>query len=118
MCPQLCSNPYSEWILANVTHTFVFIPYRVIDETRNRELRHIRQVYISELVMNLHKVYFESRFVNPEYLAMSLTMVNLVAAKSWSLHKELQESKRLQEFLDQVRLSSLELLKAGKSPLA
>ncbi|KAG0030035.1 hypothetical protein BGZ81_003137 [Podila clonocystis] len=88
------------------------------DEDRNRELRHIRQVYISELVMNLHKVYFESRFVHPEYLAKSLTMVNLVAAKSWSLHKELQESKRLQEFLDQVRLSSLELLKAGKSPLA
>ncbi|KAG0346955.1 hypothetical protein BG005_000443 [Podila minutissima] len=88
------------------------------DEARNRELRHIRQVYISELVMNLQKVYFESRFVHPEYLAKSLTMVNLVAAKSWSLHKELQESKRLQEFLDQVRLSSLELLKTGKSPLA
>ncbi|KAI9239142.1 MAG: nuclear pore protein 84/107 [Podila humilis] len=88
------------------------------DEARNKELLHIRQVYISELVMNLHKVYFESRFVDPAYLGKSLTMVNLVAGTSWSLHKELQESKRLQELLDQVRLSSLELLRAGKSPLA
>lgn len=91
---------------------------RFLDEARNKELRHIRQVYISELVMNLHKVYFESRFIDPAYLGKSLTMVNLVAATSWSLHKELQESKRLQELLDQVRLSSLELLKGGKSPLA
>ncbi|KAG0020851.1 Nucleoporin nup84 [Entomortierella chlamydospora] len=87
------------------------------DEERNQELRRLRQIYISELVMNLHEVYFESRVVVPEYLGKSVEMSNLVASESGvPLYKELQESERLNEFLDRIRLSSIELIKAGQSP--
>ncbi|KAF9209649.1 Nucleoporin nup84 [Haplosporangium sp. Z 27] len=90
------------------------------DEERNQELRHLRQIYISELVMNLHQVYFESRVVIPEYLGKSVGMSNLVASESAGvpLYKELQESERLNEFLDRVRLSSIELIREGQSPFA
>ncbi|KAG0264732.1 Nucleoporin nup84 [Mortierella polycephala] len=90
------------------------------DTVRNMEMRRIRQIYVSELVMNLHQVYFESRVVVPEYLEKSVEMANLVAAEAAAvpLYKELQENKRLQEFLELVRLSSVELVKEGRSPFA
>ncbi|KAI1319933.1 hypothetical protein EDD11_002608 [Mortierella claussenii] len=91
-----------------------------VDATRNQELKRLRQIYISELVMNLHRVYFESRVVIPEYLRKSVDMSNLVASETADvpLYKELQESDRLNEFLDQVRMSSIELVREGKSPFA
>ncbi|KAG0295887.1 Nucleoporin nup84, partial [Dissophora globulifera] len=88
------------------------------DVARNHELKRLRHMYISELVMNLHRVYFESRTVVPGYLEKSVHVSNLVASESAGvpLYKELQESGRLVEFLDQVRVSSMELVKAGRSP--
>ncbi|KAI8597581.1 nuclear pore protein 84/107 [Dissophora ornata] len=90
------------------------------DVVRNKELRRLRQIYISELVMNLHQVYYESRVVVPGYLEKSVSMSNLVASESSGvpLYKELQESDRLEEFLKQVRLSSIELVKEDRSPFA
>ncbi|KAI7828810.1 nuclear pore protein 84/107 [Gamsiella multidivaricata] len=90
------------------------------DTTRNQELRRLRQIYVSELVMNLHKIYYDSRVVIPEYLEKSVDMSNLVASEAAGvpLYKELQESNRLAEFLDHVRLSSLELVREGRSPFA
>jgi len=80
----------------------------------------LRQIYVSELVMNLHQVYYESRSTVPEYLAKSVEMANMVASETTAepLYKELQDASRLQEFLGRVRLSSLELLKDGRSPFA
>ncbi|KAF9406299.1 Nucleoporin nup84, partial [Podila epigama] len=86
------------------------------DDARNNELEHLRKLYISELVMNLHQVYFDSRDLVPGFLAKSVAMVNLVASESVMLYEQMQESQRLQEFLAQIRLSSLELIKAGQSP--
>ncbi|KAF9435549.1 Nucleoporin nup84 [Entomortierella beljakovae] len=90
------------------------------DAERNQDLKTLRQIYISELIINLHQVYFESRVVTPEYLGKSIDMSNLVASESAGvpLYKELQESERLNEFLDRVRLSSIELVSEGKSPFA
>ncbi|KAF9109792.1 Nucleoporin nup84 [Mortierella sp. AM989] len=90
------------------------------DEERNQELRHLRRIYISELVMNLHQIYFDSRLIIPEYLGKSVDMSNLVASESAGvpLYKELQESERLNEFLDRIRLSSIELIREGQSPFA
>ncbi|KAG0214493.1 Nucleoporin nup84 [Mortierella sp. GBA30] len=90
------------------------------DMVRNQELRKIRQIYVSELVMNLHQVYFESRIVFPQYLNSSVEMANLVATESTSvpLYSELNATKRLQEFLQLIRLSSIELIKQRESPFA
>ncbi|GJJ77974.1 nuclear pore complex protein Nup107 [Entomortierella parvispora] len=90
------------------------------DVRRNQELMQLRQIYVSELVMNLHQVYYESRSIVPEYLAKSVEMANMVASETTAepLYKELQDASRLQEFLRRVRLSSLELLKDGRSPFA
>ena len=80
----------------------------------------LRKIYISELVINLHQVLYESRSVIPEYLEKSVEMANMVASETTAepLYKELDDAHRLQEFLDRVRLSSIELLKDGRSPFA
>ncbi|KAF9583870.1 Nucleoporin nup84 [Lunasporangiospora selenospora] len=90
------------------------------DGVRDEEMRQLRQVYVSELVMNLHNVYFESRVVTPEYLEKSVEMANMVASESGAvpLYKEMQENQRLQEFLALVRLSSMELIKEHRPPFA
>jgi len=78
-------------------------------------------MYLSELALNLHEVYFESRVVVPSYLEKSVEMANLIAAERGEevpLHKELLDSGRLQELLTQIRLSSLELISKGRSPFA
>ncbi|KAG0245665.1 hypothetical protein BGX31_006661 [Mortierella sp. GBA43] len=90
------------------------------DTMRNQELKRLRQIYISELVMNLHQMFYESRVVVPGYLEKSVDVSNLVASEAAGapLYKELQDSDRLNEFLDHVRLSSIELIRAGRSPFA
>ncbi|KAF9108716.1 hypothetical protein BGX29_008248 [Mortierella sp. GBA35] len=91
------------------------------DEVRAQELRKLRQIYLSEAALNLHEVYFNSSDVLPDYLERSLEMANLIAAERGEevpLHKELQDNGRLQELLAQIRLSSLELIKKGRSPFA
>lgn len=91
-----------------------------LDTVRNQELKRLRQIYISELVMNLHRMFFESRVVIPGYLEKSVDVSNLVASEAAGapLYKELQDSERLNEFLDHIRLSSIELIRAGRSPFA
>ncbi|KAG9326615.1 hypothetical protein KVV02_006126 [Mortierella alpina] len=90
------------------------------DMVRNQELKAIRQIYVSELVMNLHQVYFETRALIPEYLNNSVEMANMVASETSGapLYNELSATKRLQEFLRLVRLSSIELIKQEQNPFA
>ncbi|KAF9922764.1 Nucleoporin nup84 [Linnemannia zychae] len=91
------------------------------DEPRGYEMRKLRQIYLSELTLNLHEVYFQSRVVIPSYLEKSVEMANLIAAERGEeapLHKELQDNGRLRELLSQIRLSSLELIHNGRSPFA
>ncbi|KAF9967135.1 Nucleoporin nup84 [Mortierella alpina] len=90
------------------------------DMVRNQELKAIRQIYVSELVMNLHQVYFEMRGLIPEYLNNSVEMANMVASEASGapLYSELSAMKRLQEFLRLVRLSSIELIKQEQNPFA
>jgi hypothetical protein len=97
-------------------YIFVFV-----DNVRAHELRKLRQIYLSEIALNLHEVYFQSRNVIPANLEKSVEMANLIAAERGEetpLHKELQDSGRLQELLAQIRLSSLELINLGRSPFA
>ncbi|KAF9571810.1 Nucleoporin nup84 [Mortierella alpina] len=90
------------------------------DMVRNQELKSIRQIYVSELVMNLHQVYFETRGLIPEYLNNSVEMANMVASETSGapLYNELSATQRLQEFLRLVRLSSIELIKQEQNPFA
>ncbi|OAQ29773.1 nuclear pore protein 84/107 [Linnemannia elongata AG-77] len=91
------------------------------DNVRAHELRKLRQIYLSEIALNLHEVYFQSRNVIPANLEKSVEMANLIAAERGEetpLHKELQDNGRLQELLAQIRLSSLELINLGRSPFA
>ncbi|KAF9154516.1 Nucleoporin nup84 [Linnemannia schmuckeri] len=91
------------------------------DNDRAHELRKLRQIYLSEITLNLHEVYFQSRDVIPANLEKSVEMANLIAAERGEetpLHKELQDNGRLQELLAQIRLSSLELISLGRSPFA
>jgi len=92
----------------------------IIDLVRNQEIKAIRQIYVSELVMNLHQVYFETRGLIPEYLNNSVEMANMVASETSGapLYNELSATKRLQEFLRLVRLSSIELIKQEQNPFA
>ncbi|KAF9909156.1 Nucleoporin nup84 [Linnemannia zychae] len=91
------------------------------DDVRGYELRKLRQIYLSEIALNLHEVYFQSRDALPEFLEKSVEMANLIAAErdqEIPLHKELQDNGRLQELLSQIRLSSLELINMNRSPFA
>ncbi|KAK3808490.1 MAG: nuclear pore protein 84/107 [Benniella sp.] len=90
------------------------------DTVRNQELKRLRQIYISELVMNLHTLYYESRVLIPGNLSKSVDISNLVASEAAGapLYKELQDNERLNEFLDHIRLSSIELIREGRSPFA
>ncbi|KAG0379765.1 hypothetical protein BGX24_011787 [Mortierella sp. AD032] len=91
------------------------------DDVRGQQLRKLRQIYLSELALNLHEVYFQSREALPEFLEKSVEMANLIAAErdqEVPLHKELQDNGRLQELLSQIRLSALELIDMNRSPFA
>ncbi|KAG0315535.1 Nucleoporin nup84 [Linnemannia gamsii] len=91
------------------------------DNVRAHELRKLRQIYLSEITLNLYEVYFQSRDVIPAHLEKSVEIANLVAAErdeETPLHKELQDNGRLQELLANIRVSSLELISLGRTPFA
>jgi hypothetical protein len=92
-----------------------------VDNVRAHELRKLRQIYLSEITLNLYEVYFQSRDVIPAHLEKSVEIANLVAAErdeETPLHKELQDNGRLQELLANIRVSSLELISLGRTPFA
>lgn len=108
-------------IICNGTNLPVCIIFFFVDNIRAHELRKLRQIYLSEIALNLHEVYFQSRDVIPANLEKSVEMANLIAAErdeETPLHKELADNGRLQELLAKIRLSSLELISLGRSPFA
>ncbi len=78
-------------------------------ERRLAQLAQIRKLFVPDLVLRLHNMFFDTRSVLPENLALALQLPNLVADESNKLFLEFvwPKENKLQAYLLRVREAAL-----------
>ncbi|CAG8451416.1 5139_t:CDS:10 [Dentiscutata heterogama] len=79
------------------------------EERRIQELQRVSDIYIPEVILRLHHVYFKTRGIIPGNLDKSLQLADLVADESRHLYMHFRRSKKLPVLLTMLRDSYLEI---------
>ncbi|KAF8492248.1 nuclear pore protein 84/107 [Gautieria morchelliformis] len=87
------------------------------DATRWSELARVREIYIPELVIRLHRCLYDSRTVIPRNIKSALMLANIVADSRYELYDAFQNpyGNRLGEYLQCVKEAILGGLEGGSS---
>ncbi|KAG2182397.1 hypothetical protein INT43_007327 [Umbelopsis isabellina] len=71
----------------------------------------LREMYIPELVLNLHQILYYTHDLLPGHLEKSLQISDMVADDDLGLGIEFVRSRRMGEFVQRIQQSSVQLLK-------
>lgn len=86
---------------------------------RKKELRRIRQIFVPDLVMRLHKRLVDDRHRFPQLLQEALDLTKIVASEEYHVYEEFlgrdNRPYRLYSYLDHVREASMFALEGGST---
>ncbi|GJJ14822.1 hypothetical protein Clacol_009090 [Clathrus columnatus] len=87
------------------------------DQSRQAELLRIREMYVPELVIRLHRALCESRSITPRNLRSALLLINIVADSRFELYDAFQNpyGNRLPEYLQCIKDAVIDGLSSGGS---
>ena len=95
------SSPDSQWVR---------------DSRELHELDLLREMYIPEILFQLHTVLYMTREHMPSHRQRSLQLCQLVVDERFQCYQELMKCGKLVNLLDLFRNSSLTLLEVNRSP--
>ncbi|KAF8530254.1 nuclear pore protein 84/107 [Hysterangium stoloniferum] len=88
-----------------------------IDNIRSAELMRIREMYVPELIIRLHRALYESRRLVPHHIKSALLLANTVSDSRFELYEAFQNphGNRLGEYLQNIKEAVLGSLENGGS---
>jgi nuclear pore complex protein Nup107 len=95
-----------------------FDPQFVRDSRELRELDLLREMYIPEILFQLHTVLYVTREHMVNHRQRSLQLCQLVVDERFQCYRELMKCGKLVNLLDLFRNSSLAMLEVNRSPFA
>jgi len=108
-----------EQVLDLLTHGWLQLEHlgECSDAARESELARVREIYIPELIIRLHRSLYESRTLIPRNIKSALLLANTVADSRYELYDAFQNpyGNRLGEYLQCVRAAILGGLEGGGS---
>ncbi len=83
---------------------------RADDAATYDELLAIRSVYLPILILNLGRLYYESRTIDEKYLEGGMELACIIANEEKALYSILLESEKLDEFVSLINRSAVAML--------
>jgi nuclear pore complex protein Nup107 len=90
----------------------------VRDEQELQELDLLREMYIPEILFQLHTVLYVTRNHLPTNCEKSLQLCNLMVDERFQCYKEVMKCGKLSHLLDLLRHSSMAILEVSRSPFS
>ncbi|OZJ02532.1 hypothetical protein BZG36_04137 [Bifiguratus adelaidae] len=81
------------------------------DVQRTYELQTIREIWVPEMIVWLHRILYNTRTIMKENLDKSLSIAELAVSEKDGIYAEVQKAKKADVILDLLRLSFLAKLK-------
>jgi nuclear pore complex protein Nup107 len=88
------------------------------DEDEIRQLDMLREMYLPEVLFQLHTVLYTTRDHVPSHRQQSLQLCRWVVDERFPCYRELMKCGKLSYFLELLRYSSLAMLEVSRSPFA
>jgi nuclear pore complex protein Nup107 len=88
------------------------------DDRELKELALLREMYLPEIVFQLHTVLYVTRDHILGHREKSLQLCRLIADERYQCYKEIMVSGKLPHLLELFRQSSLAILQVSRSPFS